>query len=204
MTATITKTEVKNLLKRRSELLFSHDQLKNNLYYEGLSNIYKSGRNDISSILYKIDTTLVEYVNRNEVGKWLMQIRGMDLHTAASLIAYFDITDKECAAQFISYAGLDGKKPHSDIGKILHMLKSNFINEDNYYYKLSVKKATSLIVNEKVDPDTALIRAERYMMKLFISHLFEEMYRVEHDGELPERYNDIDNLIIEPEIPYTK
>jgi len=50
---------------------------------------------------------------------------------------------------------------------------------------------------------TAHIRADRYTRKIFLSHLFEEMYRVEYNT-LPERYNDANCIIIEPEVPYTK
>jgi hypothetical protein len=255
---TITKTEAKNLLKRRSELFDNFMKLNNNCdQHEGLYDIYSCGRKDISGILHKIDSQLLNYVNQSTVGKWLMQIKGMNTHIAASLITYFDVTDKECAAQFISYAGLDGKKPHGDIGKVIYELKHNFINpnhitwtpntellkvldkknsksntdntekeqpvykgitwpahvtgigrnhlklSDSYYYELSLKKRDELI-NDGVELATAVLRAERYMMKVFVSHLFEEMYREEYDGQLPYRYNDSDNLIIEPEVPYTK
>ena len=203
MTQTITKLEAKNLLKRRMELFDNYNKLDENCYKDSLHDIYIDGRKDVSEILYKIDIKLLEYVNQSVVGKWMMQIKGMTPYIAAGLLSYLDISNKVCAAQFISYAGLDGKKPHSYIGKIIHDLKHNFCNESGYYYKLSVRKGTELVKNN-VDPETAFIRSQRYMMKLFISHLFEEMYREEHNGELPERYNDSDNLIIEPEIPYTK
>lgn len=201
--ATITKTELKNLLKRRSELLNNYIKLDENCYHQGLQDIYSSGRKDISAILYKIDAQLLDYVNQSTIGKWLMQIKGMTFYIAASLIAYFDITNKECAAQFISYAGLDGKKPHSDIGKFIYILKDNLLKEYGYYYQLAAKKRIELL-KDGIDFETIKIRADRYMMKVFVSHLFEEMYREEHNGQLPERYNDSDNLIIEPEVPYTK
>lgn len=53
------------------------------------------------------------------------------------------------------------------------------------------------------------MRALRYTEKIFLSHLFEEMYRVQYD-EVPPRYyalvhsNGEHNKDIEPEVPYTK
>lgn len=53
------------------------------------------------------------------------------------------------------------------------------------------------------------MRAMRWVEKIFLSHLFEEMYRVEYD-KIPPRYYTLEhmggehNVDIQPEIPYTK
>ena len=71
------------------------------------------------------------------------------------------------------------------------------------YGKLRYDKFFELL-RDDLSIHTAHIRADRYMKKIFISHLFEEMFREEHDGKLPDRYNDAECLIIEPEVPYTR
>jgi len=48
----------------------------------------------------------------SEVGRWLLQIKGIGPVLAAGCLAYFDVTDKQYATQFISYAGLnDNNRP---------------------------------------------------------------------------------------------
>ena len=89
--------------------------------------------------------------------------------------------------------------------KIIKKIEDNFKSEpDSLYGKLNENKFNELLHDSIVEPFIVRIKADRYMRKVFISHLFEEMYREEHDGKLPDRYNDADRLIIEPEVPYTK
>ena len=53
----------------------------------------------------------------SEVGRWLLQIKGIGPVLAAGCLAYFDVADKQYATQFISYAGLnDNNRPW--IGKV--------------------------------------------------------------------------------------
>lgn len=206
------KTEVKNLLRRRDALLDLHEKLDNDSNDQNNSNntngIYKNTRNTISNTLLNIDKQLLKYVKESPVGRWLLQIKGMTPDLAAGLLAYFNIRNKDCAAQFIKYSGADNyTSPHNNnVRKIMDRLKDNFKSEpESWYGRLNEDKFIELL-NENPDIEllTAHIRADRYMRKIFISHLFEEMYREEHNGKLPDRYNDSDCIIIEPEIPYTK
>ena len=48
----------------------------------------------------------------SEVGRWLLQIKGIGPVLAAGCLAYFDVEGKDYATQFISYAGLnDNNRP---------------------------------------------------------------------------------------------
>jgi len=204
------KTEVKKLLKRRDELLHTHEELNYSCYDVDnttlVDSIYKNSRNEISNILHNIDIELLNYVKEFVVGRWLLQIKGITPDLAAGLLAYFDVKDKDCAAQFIRFAGIDDStKPYNNnIGKIMSDVKNNLIRQDGLYKKLALNKFIDLTKNDGLDVHVAINRSNRYMLKIFIGHLFEEMYREEHDGELPIRYNDFDKIIIEPEVPYTK
>lgn len=203
------KTEVKKLLKRREELLLMHHQL-NDAYNpeesDKINSIYINGRNNIDCIIYDIDLKLLEYARESAIGKWLLNIKGITPDLACSLLAYFSVKDKNCAAQFISFAGIDNRKhPHNEIAHttIKNIIKSFKSYQDSYYNKLRNDKFNQLL-SEDIDEITASIRSDRYISKIFISHLFEEMYREENNGSLPKRYQDDDNLIIEPEVYYTK
>ena len=206
------RSEVKKLLRRRDSLLDLHGKLEDDSNDQNNSNttngIYKNTRNTINNTLLNIDTQLLRYVKESPVGEWLLQIKGVTPDLAAGLIAYFNIKNKDCAAQFIKYSGADNyNNPHNNnVRKIMDRLKDNFKSDpESWYGRLNDDKFIELL---KEDPDIALstahLRADRYMRKVFISHLFEEMYREYHDGKLPNRYNDNDCIIIEPEIPYTK
>ena len=51
-------------------------------------------------------------VKNNEVGNWLMTIKGIGPVIAAGLLAYFDVTNVHYATHFMSYAGLnDNNRP---------------------------------------------------------------------------------------------
>ena len=50
--------------------------------------------------------------NSTEVGRWLIQIKGIGPALAAGCLAYFDVEGRQYASQFISYAGLnDNNRP---------------------------------------------------------------------------------------------
>ena len=206
------RNEVKNLLKRRDELLKSYTNLDNDFNNENnsedVNGICKNSRDTIGRIIYNIDRQLLRYVKASPVGEWLIQIKGITPDLAAGLLAYFNIKGKEYAAQFIKYAGVDNyNNPHNNnVRQIMDRLKDNFKSEpESWYGRLNDDKFIELLREDpNIELSIAHIRADRYMRKVFISHLFEEMYREEHDGELPERYNDSKCIIIEPEVPYTK
>ena len=206
MTTTITKIEAKNLLKRRYELLVALQQLENNCKHsEKVNIIYENGKENISNTINDIDKELLIYSKSSPVGEWLLQIKGMLPYMAATLLSYFNIDGKECAAQFISYAGVDTMhKPHADIGSTLNLIRDSFKKHPDSLYKKVYRDKYIELLDNKLEVDTARFRANRYMLKTFISHLFEEMYRESHNGELPVRYNDGDAFVIEPEVPYTK
>ena len=203
------KNEIKKLIKRRHQLAnvfkdFNSD-LKEDSTTETLEAIAKNSRNDLGDVLRSIDEQLLVFVKTDPVGVWLLKIKGVTPDIAAGLLSYFNITNKECAAQFISYAGADNyNNPHNNtVRDLLNKLECNFKYEkDSLYNNLNSMKFNSLTANG-MDPIVARIKADRYSRKIFISHLFEEMYREEHNGELPRRY-DTEANIIEPEVPYTK
>lgn len=207
---TVNKHEVKQLLKRRDELLEVHYKLENgsdDKNNSSTNSIYKHSRNTINNTLLNIDKWLLGYVEDDPVGRWLLQIKGITPDLAAGLLAYFNIKDKECAAQFIKYSGSDNRNnPHNNnVRSIMDKIRDNFKSEpESWYGRLNEDKFIELLNNgSNMEPMTARIRADRYMIKVFISHLFEEMYREEHCGQLPSRYYG-DSVIIEPEVPYTK
>lgn len=204
------KCEVKKMLRRRDSLLELYINLDNDSNDDNISistiDIYKNGCDSISKIMTDIDNQLLKYAKGSSVGEWLLQIKGITPDIAAGLLAYFDITDKECAAQFIKFSGADNiNSPHNNnVRLLMDKLTENFKAEpDSLYGQLNSNRFVDLLEQEDVEISTARIRADRYMGKIFISHLFEEMYREEHNGKLPERHN-TNRLIILPEVPYTK
>lgn len=204
------KAEVKKLLRRRESLVDLHEKLyqdsKNNIS-NGIGNTYKSTRNSINNTILNMDKALLKYDKESPVGIWLLQIKGITPDLAAGLLAYFNVKGKDCAAQFIKYSGTDNySHPHNaTVRKMMGRIKDNFKSEpESLYGRLNEDKFIELLnSDEEISLTTAHLRADRYMRKVFISHLFEEMYREEYDGKLPDRYNS-DRIIIEPEIPYTK
>ena len=203
------RTEAKNLLKRREELYELLQKIENdnsnNLFPVWLYNI---SRTNTTNTIINIDKRLSMFVKDSPVGEWLTRIHGITPSLAAGIMAYFNIKDKVCAAQFIKYAGTSScKNPHSNtVKKLMDQIIYRFKSDpDSLYGRLNDNKFIDLL---KEDPDleleTAHIRADRFMLKVFLSHLFEEMYREEHNGKLPDRYNDNTKIIIEPEVPYTK
>jgi hypothetical protein len=111
------------------------------------------------------------------------------------------------AAQVIRYCGLhnDGHS-NPNIACYLDIISRSFLEqkeEKSLYKRLYTSKYKELLKND-IEETTAHIRANRYMLKVFISHVFEEMYLEMNDGEAPPRHSDDDAIIIEPEVPYTK
>jgi hypothetical protein len=204
------KKEIKNLLKRREELIYMHEQFNDSCDEskpENINNIYLDGRKNASSLIYDIDLQLIKYIENDPVGYWLLHIKGMTVDIAAGLLVYFDIYAKDCAAQFIRFAGVDNKsKPHNkNAYDLIYRLTERFNkNSSSLYHKLEKDKYNELIETGDIEKDIAEVRARRFIMKVFVSHLFEEMYREAHNGELPARYEYEDSIIIEPEVPYTK
>ena len=204
------RNEIKELLKERNLLLERYvksceksDNVNNSI---DINIIYKNARNNISVSIYDFDKKLLEYVKESPVGEWLMQIKGMTFDIAAGLLAYFDIENKECSAQFIKYSGSDNcSSPHNiDVRNLIDKLDENFKSQpDSLYYKCKMDKYIKELTEGNTE-ESSKIKADRYMRKIFVSHLFEEMYREAHNGKPPKRHNDRNCIIIEPEVPYTK
>ena len=202
------KAEIRNLLNRREELCNLYEKLENDsASYNDMKLMFNSTCNNIYDTIVEIDSKLKAYVLSNPVGEWLLQIKGITPELAAGLMVQFNIKGKECAAQFIKYAGTDNyNNPHNNkiraiMDKVTDSLKAN----DGLYAKLNEQKFVDIFSkNLGITMNTARIRADRFMKKVFISHLFEEMYREEYNGRLPNRYSDDNRIIIEPEVPYTK
>lgn len=243
------------------------------------------------------------------VGRWMLSITGMGPVLTAGCLAYFDVTDKQYASQFISYAGLnDNNRPwigrkgaeaimaelapkgveltddiviefsnrtqwkmpyltakaydqekqkwnktelikaaakipyNKDLKVLCYKIGDSFKwqrnNTKSLYGRLfTERKAHEMELNaqfafrdqaEKKLATTNIgkgtvayscyskgqlpaahieARAARYATKIFISHLFEEMYRVAND-KVPPRYYALEHLDghhdeIAPEVPYT-
>lgn len=115
------------------------------------------------------------------------------------------------------------KKNHPDsvYGKILADKQALIIkeNEELKYKDYCLEKAAELRKKGKYDrakkyeegklpPGHIALRAYRYMEKIFINHVFEEMYRVYYDRRPPipyalEKLGEEHNVYIEPEVPFT-
>ena len=263
---------------------------------------------NISTMEKDIDKCLGLICQNSEVGRWLMQINGVGPAIAASMLAHFDVTGKQYATQFISYAGLNdnnrpwlgriksenivndvvgdskkittemleeisarsqwsyeylakngipknGKKWTKDalikaVAKIPYnaeLKRQLFIfgtviekttNPDSLYANLyHQRKAYEKTINESggyadqaaeilrtknfrsdtdakkayeagmLPPNHIRMRAMRWMNKIFVTHIFEEMYRVEYN-KLPPAYYALEHCeghhdYIGPEVPYT-
>jgi hypothetical protein len=202
------KAEVKKMIKERSMLLNTCEKLSNNADDKNsiiASDLYTNSRNSIDIIIKNIDKELLEYAEESPVGIWLMEINGMAPHIAAALLAYFNIKDKQYAAQFIKYSGVgDSSVPHNnDVKNVINELSSKFKSDhESLYGRLNDDKFIELLNSqEEITLAAAHARADRYMQKVFISHLFDKMY-LEENGSLPDRHSDVDRIIIEPEVPY--
>jgi hypothetical protein len=104
---------------------------------------------DANNIANEVNTIVLDWVNANciviengikkalellcsqdEVGRWLMNIVGIGPVLAAGIMAYFDVTDKEYATQFISYAGLNNNnRPWLGVAKSTDIINGIIGNE---------------------------------------------------------------------------
>lgn len=261
-----------------------------------------------------ISTILTQICNSDEVGRWLLSIYGIGPALGAGCLSYFDVTGRNYASSFISYAGLNdnnrpwlgrdkatkilnellenaskerGKVIISDeivekyaaatqwkfsyflenayiknkwnkekliaaaakipynadlkthmwkIGKSFEYLKTNKNslygrllaerialetgrNEEGYYADYVADKLTKKNYSSGTDTYKAYqegkmtqveinARCRRWTEKIFISHLFEEMYRVKNN-KIPPRYYALEHCEghhdeILPEVPYTR
>ena len=160
---------------------------------------------------------LLEKAYNQNTGKWSKT----ELVKAASRIPY--------NAQLKTLVWKVGKsfewvknKPDSLYGKILNerLIYENWMNDHGKYVEQAKANITNKNIGKetetykfnsegKLSPSHINARALRYTTKIFISHLFEEMYRVEND-EIPPRYYALEhlegqhNIDILPEVPFTK
>lgn len=208
MPKVIRRHDIKNMIRKRKELAYMHFSLQNSVDGEPTaipSKIYRKGRKNIDELIYNIDMELNKYVTEREVGTWLLQIKGIDLQLAAGLLAYFDASGKSTAAQFIRYAGVSNMNaPHNnEAGEIVdEFIKRVLTIPESLYYSIYYTRY-NIDVSKGYEPAHAAVRALRYVKKIFLAHLFEEMYRVEYNKS-PARSGESSNLIVEPEVPYTR
>lgn len=261
-----------------------------------------------------INDSLKCLCENNEVGKWLMEIKGIGPVLAAGLLAYFDVEGINYATHFISYAGLndnnrpwlgaeasrkivddvlDGSKTITDehLEKLSEITKWKFgylnsacskldkngniksrsktdlikaiskipynknlkvlmfkigesfvkvsgnpkslygrlyrerkileteLNEKGHYADQAAKILATKNIGKDTDAYKAYSqgklpkaqiqrRATRWATKIFVVHVFEEMYKVHNNGKEPEPFYVFTHLghkdYIEPEVPYTK
>ena len=260
-----------------------------------------------------IKRSLEVVCQKNEVGRWLLSIRGIGPVLAAGCLAYFDVNGRDYSSQFISYAGLndnnrpwlgsekskklvnevveemgEGKNPvitdemvmeiarrskwtykyllgrcydqekkkwSKDkltksiaippynksaktfmwkVGQSFYYLTADQEsmygrlyaerkiyetqkNEDGEYADIAAECLATKNYSKSTEAYKAYIsgklpkahidaRAKRWVEKIFLSHLFEEMYRVEYN-KIPPRYYALEHLDghhkeIAPEVPY--
>lgn len=204
----IRRHDIKNMIRKRKELAYMHFSFQNSVDGEPSaipSKIYKKGRKNIDELIYNIDLELHKYVTEREAGVWLLQIKGMDLQLAAGFLAYFDAAGKSTAAQFIRYAGVSNMNaPHNnEASEILDEFMKRILNMPESLYFGIYTTRYNIDISKGFEPGHAAVRALRYTKKVFLAHLFEEMYRVEYNNP-PVRSGDSSNVKIDPEIPYTR
>lgn len=203
--------DAKNLLKLRDSIVVIKQKLESDTlgkYMEqDLFYLYQMGLFNINKLINEIDEKCLAWCEESSVGEWLLRINGITPDLALGLLAYFNVKGKECASQFIKYAGADNtSNPHNSVvAEIIEKIKINFKSHPNSLYRLLwERKYKELLQDVNLNMNTIQLRADRYLQKVFISHLFEEMYREEHNGMPPERHNYDNRMIIEPEVPYTR
>ena len=260
-----------------------------------------------------IEECLSVIVNASEIGRWLLQIKGIGPVLAAGCLAYFDVSNVNYATNWISYAGLnDNNRPfigaigaskivnevvgnsktitddmvvqiaaktqwkysyllehafnentgkwsktdlikaaskipyNKDLKVLMWKIGRSFVyvcNKGSLYGSLYMDRkvietkknengdyavqAAEILRTKKINKSTDAYKAYsigklpaahitarcmRYAEKIFISHLFEECYRVYHkndpNGNIPARYYALEHCDghhdeIEPEVPYT-
>lgn len=203
--------EIKKILKTRNNMIEMCERIKDDMSIaiesDEIISIYDNAVSGLGESIDKIDAILLNYCESSPVGIWLLKIKGMTIDIAAGLLAYYDVRDKECAAQFIQYAGVSNiNQAHNDeVRKILDRLNDNFQKDlKSFYASLRWAKYNEWMQSGEENKVKAHIKADRYVLKVFLSHLFEEMFREEHNGMLPKRNSNSNSIIIEPEVPYTK
>jgi len=202
------REDVKRILKIRELVVETYERALDGIGSDEMDtmNVLNCCISKANDSLLDINRTLEGYCNDNRVGNWLLEIRGITPELAAGLLAYFDVRGKECAAQFIRYAGADNhSNPHSnEARRLLNQICFQFkTTPRSLYGSLYYRKYKELMAGGNIASASASIKAERYMIKTFVAHLFEEMYREEHGGELPGRHEMPDRVIVEPEVEYT-
>lgn len=208
MPKVIRRHDIKNMIRKRKELAYMHFSFQNSVDGEPSaipSKIYKKGRKNIDELIYNIDLELHKYVTEREAGIWLLQIKGMDLQLAAGFLAYFDATGKSTAAQFIRYAGVSNMNaPHNnEASGILDEFMERVLKiPESLYFGIYTTRC-NIDISKGFEPAHAAVRALRYTKKVFLAHLFEEMYRVEYNNP-PVRSGDSSNVEIDPEVPYSR
>lgn len=149
----------------------------------------------------EISSKLMEEIDRQEEVSWFRSIGLRDIDIAG-ILAYFSVTsEKDCAAKFISFVGLDKPKPHNnDARRVIVYAVKELLKGDNVYSRVYYEEAQKAC--NSYSPTHAHARAERAVQKIFISHIFEEMYGVLYKN-YPERWHDNSAVIIPPDVPYT-
>jgi len=193
------KEIVKNILKRRSEVVNIYGKM-----CEDNTNIFRYPKKLTVLILADFDKKLANEVYGEQVGVWLCQIKGITVDIAAGILAYFDVTGKDRAAQFISYAGIDNpSKPHNkNAEEVIMQAVSAFESCGSSLYGRIMEQKYEDYVEEGFGPSDAKMKAVRYIAKVFIAHVFDAMYAYSNNGRLPERYDSEDAVNIEPEVPF--
>lgn len=137
---------------------------------------------------------LEAYVNEDEVGKWLISLRGIGPLLAAGLLAYLDIERAPVASSFWRYAGFDPsvtwgkgqKRPfNGNLKTHCYKVGLSLIMSGNQYYKpLYVeRKAYETNINEKFGyrPQAEAILARMRMKRDDIDTVKDAFDREIHD-----------------------
>ena len=146
---------------------------------------------DANNITNKLDTCLEELCSMIPTGVWLQKIPELEIYDVAKLLTVFDVENRAYASQFMSYAGLSNDKSpyNSKVRRYISELGNIFTYTPGFYCEIITNRYNRLIEEvgeENMNDDLfdiLLNKAKRYGMKIFLAHLFEQMYREKYHEE---------------------
>ena len=157
----------------------------------------------------EIKNLIEEILLSSPVGKWLMSIKGMQPTLAAELIVRLNVDGKECATQFLNYCGINNNTNYNQQLKAvvdrLGFIFAEYNANDSLYhdlYKTRLDYEFTYNSDNVESLEHIYSKTRRWVEKIFICHLFTEMYYAEY-GTIPERRGNRTELDI-PEVDYIK
>lgn len=195
------KEDLDDLLKIYLSIYNKTNQGKKSELIEELSDqLISTPKKELLEI---IELALEQY----SVGNWLLKIKGMTPTLATELFLRLEIEGKDCATQFLNYCGINNNdanynKQLKPVVDRIGFIFAEYSGSDSLYsnlYKERLKYEESR--SDDYDPEYCRSKARRWTEKIFICHLFTEMYYSYH-GTFPERSENSKYNI--PEVEYIK